>query len=265
MYKMKEEVGIHQNEIQMGTSDAGGGGGQLSSYQIISIPPSNNAIQLQNDGNYYQQHGGAQTNSTSTALNNNNGTAQPPRRKRAALEGQMHSGGGGQQQRGGRGGAHLEPERIVVNQPTHMQPVVVHPAQQIHPSQQTSNNDRPISTSALRLAPIVGRTNATDSAQIQSTSTAVNQLAQPQYILSTTQPQPPYAPDQESAFIEMIVRHLRNLNEDEKVVTKMNIQRILMDARFGRGACVRMFNDELAMEQQRHMQQQHSSVNNARR
>uniref|UniRef100_A0A1I8B4K9 MADF domain-containing protein n=1 Tax=Meloidogyne hapla TaxID=6305 RepID=A0A1I8B4K9_MELHA len=65
--------------------------------------------------------------------------------------------------------------------------------------------------------------------------------------------------NEEGNFIEMIVRHLKNLNEDEKVVTKMNIQRILMDARFGRGACVRMFNDELAMEQQRqqqHLQQQ---------
>lgn len=45
----------------------------------------------------------------------------------------------------------------------------------------------------------------------------------------------------------------------------MNIQRILMDARFGRGACVRMFREEeeqsenmaaAAALEQRHLQQQ---------
>lgn len=40
----------------------------------------------------------------------------------------------------------------------------------------------------------------------------------------------------------------------------MNIQRILMDARFGRGACVRMFREEEQSEnmaaEQRHLQQQ---------
>ena len=122
----------------------------------------------------------------------------------------------------------------------------------MHGQQQNSLPARNISgQSAHRLAP-----------HQQSTSSTMGQQPPQQYILANNQPQQPAAQQQqhydpEAAYIEMIVRHLKNLNEDEvccfltflkenvfqKVVTKMNIQRILMDARFGRGACVRMFNE----------------------
>ncbi|VDN03826.1 unnamed protein product [Thelazia callipaeda] len=46
------------------------------------------------------------------------------------------------------------------------------------------------------------------------------------------------------AFANSIASHLSRLNDDEKAVAKMNIQRILMDARFGIGACARMIHDE---------------------
>lgn len=50
--------------------------------------------------------------------------------------------------------------------------------------------------------------------------------------------------DSEKGLINMIIGHFRILSDDEKAVTKINIQRILMDARFGRGACLRMFREE---------------------
>jgi len=50
--------------------------------------------------------------------------------------------------------------------------------------------------------------------------------------------------ESEETIIEKIVRHFGTLSDDEKTVTKINIQRILMDARFGRGACLRMFREE---------------------
>lgn len=46
------------------------------------------------------------------------------------------------------------------------------------------------------------------------------------------------------AFANSVANYLSGLNEDEKAVAKMNIQRILMDARFGLGACARMIHDE---------------------
>ncbi|EJW85885.1 BESS domain-containing protein [Wuchereria bancrofti] len=50
--------------------------------------------------------------------------------------------------------------------------------------------------------------------------------------------------DANLAFANSIANYLSRLNEDEKAVAKMNIQRILMDARFGLGACARMIHDE---------------------
>uniref|UniRef100_A0A915D2K8 MADF domain-containing protein n=1 Tax=Ditylenchus dipsaci TaxID=166011 RepID=A0A915D2K8_9BILA len=163
-----------------------------------------------------------------------------------------------------------------VNQQQHMVVSQQHQQQQIHPSSSShlsqhgsiqrvvgaqraihnNNNGRNSSVSDLHHP-----NHHTQHLQQQS------QQQQQHYILSA--PQQHYDP--ESALIETIVRHLGNLNDDEKVVTKMNIQRILMDARFGRGACVRMFREEeqsenmAAMENQRHLQQQQQQQNSSRR
>uniref|UniRef100_A0A0N5AYL1 BESS domain-containing protein n=1 Tax=Syphacia muris TaxID=451379 RepID=A0A0N5AYL1_9BILA len=66
---------------------------------------------------------------------------------------------------------------------------------------------------------------------------------QMQYTVLTSQPLPPQQ-DEEVEFTNSIAAHLSRLNEDEKAVAKMNIQRILMDARFGIGACARMIHEE---------------------
>lgn len=84
-----------------------------------------------------------------------------------------------------------------------------------------------------------------------------DQGGQPQYLVSTAQQsQQPYDADMD--LVNTIAAHLSNLSDDEvsskgncyatvmqiqKVVTKMNITRIIMDARFGNGACVRMFRE----------------------
>ncbi|MFH4984126.1 hypothetical protein AB6A40_010835 [Gnathostoma spinigerum] len=68
-------------------------------------------------------------------------------------------------------------------------------------------------------------------------------VQQPQYTVLATQPVQSQF-EQELIFANSIATHLSRLNEDEKAVAKMNIQRILMDARFGMGACARMINDE---------------------
>ncbi|VDM43289.1 unnamed protein product [Toxocara canis] len=68
-------------------------------------------------------------------------------------------------------------------------------------------------------------------------------VQQPQYTLLSSQPIQTQH-DADLAFANSIATHLSRLNEDEKAVAKMNIQRILMDARFGMGACARMIHDE---------------------
>lgn len=66
---------------------------------------------------------------------------------------------------------------------------------------------------------------------------------QPQYTVLTSQPVHSQH-DADLAFANSIASHLSRLNDDEKAVAKMNIQRILMDARFGLGATARMIHDE---------------------
>ncbi|PAV75914.1 hypothetical protein WR25_01225 isoform A [Diploscapter pachys] len=50
--------------------------------------------------------------------------------------------------------------------------------------------------------------------------------------------------DADLAFQQLISSHLSRLADDEKAVMKMNIQRILLDARFGPGTCIRIIQDE---------------------
>ncbi|VDK57112.1 unnamed protein product [Anisakis simplex] len=68
-------------------------------------------------------------------------------------------------------------------------------------------------------------------------------IQQPQYTILSSHPIQTQT-DADIAFANSIASHLSRLNEDEKAVAKMNIQRILMDARFGMGACARMIHDE---------------------
>ncbi|CAK5094562.1 unnamed protein product [Meloidogyne enterolobii] len=133
-----------------------------------------------------------------------------------------------------------------------------HQAPSVHSIRSSNSNS---STSLQQqqnnlLLPSTSSTITVGQQQQQASSSTTNTTIIPQQQQQQLfQQQEEIVENEEGNFIEMIVRHLKNLNEDEKVVTKMNIQRILMDARFGRGACVRMFNDELAMEQQRQQQQ----------
>ncbi|KAI1725264.1 alcohol dehydrogenase transcription factor myb/SANT-like domain-containing protein [Ditylenchus destructor] len=146
-----------------------------------------------------------------------------------------------------------------------------HSYQQVHSAGGSLQHGGSISTHAGR---VIGVPTRTIPATGNGRGAASNQqyaARQQSYVLSTNtpsnaiQPQPQYDP--EAALIETIVTHLARLNDDEKVVTKMNIQRILMDARFGRGACVRMFREEEQSENlaamERHMQQQQQQQNNA--
>uniref|UniRef100_A0A914GX13 MADF domain-containing protein n=1 Tax=Globodera rostochiensis TaxID=31243 RepID=A0A914GX13_GLORO len=252
-----------------------------SAYQIISVPhDGTQQHSMATMGIEQQQPSGSGTSnffqpiqsSTSTAQHLPSTTTSIRGRKRpAALE-------VGQQQLQQTNRAHLfidqAGDRIVLNQPTavvqapmlvqHQSPILQNSSphsMHINPAALANHASRSCSSATFRVGHI-GREQSTSTAgqQQQQQQMPASLMAQPQYILSTASQQS-HLYDVESAMIEMIVRHLGNLNDDEKVVTKMNIQRILMDARFGRGACVRMFREEeqseLSLEQQqRHMQQQ---------
>uniref|UniRef100_A0A183BPT5 MADF domain-containing protein n=1 Tax=Globodera pallida TaxID=36090 RepID=A0A183BPT5_GLOPA len=298
MYKLKEEELTGQQALQQhdvigaaaGVAPAGGlsmvsdGPSSSSAYQIISIPhDGTQQHSMATMGIEQQQPSGSGTSNFFQPIQSSTSTAQQHlpstttsirgRKRPAALE-------VGQQQLQQTNRAHLfidqAGDRIVLNQPTavvqapmlvqHQSPILQnaspHSQMHINPAALANHASRSCSSATFRVGHI-GREQSTSTAgqqQQQQQQMPASLMAQPQYILSTASQQS-HLYDVESAMIEMIVRHLGNLNDDEKVVTKMNIQRILMDARFGRGACVRMFREEeqseLSLEQQqRHMQQQ---------
>ncbi|PIO67907.1 hypothetical protein TELCIR_10324 [Teladorsagia circumcincta] len=50
--------------------------------------------------------------------------------------------------------------------------------------------------------------------------------------------------DADLQFQQFISSNLSVLNDDEKAIAKMHIQKILMDARFGQGTCLRIMQEE---------------------
>lgn len=50
--------------------------------------------------------------------------------------------------------------------------------------------------------------------------------------------------DADLQFQQFISQNLSVLNDDEKAIAKMHIQKILMDARFGQGTCLRIMQEE---------------------
>uniref|UniRef100_A0A0K0D1N0 MADF domain-containing protein n=1 Tax=Angiostrongylus cantonensis TaxID=6313 RepID=A0A0K0D1N0_ANGCA len=50
--------------------------------------------------------------------------------------------------------------------------------------------------------------------------------------------------DADLQFQQFISQNLSILNDDEKAIAKMHIQKILMDARFGQGTCLRLMQEE---------------------
>ncbi|KAI1731759.1 alcohol dehydrogenase transcription factor myb/SANT-like domain-containing protein [Ditylenchus destructor] len=163
------------------------------------------------------------------------------------------------------------PQTLVIEQGDRTSGMQQHSYQQVHSAGGSLHHGGSVPTHAGR---VIGVPTRTIPATGNGRGAANNQqyaARQQSYVLSTNtpsnaiQPQPQYDP--EAALIETIVTHLARLNDDEKVVTKMNIQRILMDARFGRGACVRMFREEEQSENlaamERHMQQQQQQNNAA--
>ena len=127
-----------------------------------------------------------------------------------------------------------------------------HNVQQVHQQHPTTSQQQ---SSATHHAPVT-QLMVPHGAQINvvstrhQTTTGQRFIQQPvtvqpqmQYTVLTSQPLPPQH-DEEIEFTNSIAAHLSRLNEDEKAVAKMNIQRILMDARFGIGACARMIHEE---------------------
>uniref|UniRef100_A0A183EKT8 BESS domain-containing protein n=1 Tax=Gongylonema pulchrum TaxID=637853 RepID=A0A183EKT8_9BILA len=76
----------------------------------------------------------------------------------------------------------------------------------------------------------------------------VSVVQAPHYAVLSSQSRQHEEHDADLAFANSIANHLSRLNEDEKAVAKMNIQRILMDARFGIGACARMIQEHALTE-----------------
>uniref|UniRef100_A0A1I7XQU1 BESS domain-containing protein n=1 Tax=Heterorhabditis bacteriophora TaxID=37862 RepID=A0A1I7XQU1_HETBA len=70
--------------------------------------------------------------------------------------------------------------------------------------------------------------------------------------------------DADLQFQQLISSHLSRLNEDDKALTKLNIQRILLDARFGAGTCSRMIQEEEMSEAAANSVVAHEMVSNSR-
>ncbi|VDL65868.1 unnamed protein product [Nippostrongylus brasiliensis] len=83
---------------------------------------------------------------------------------------------------------------------------------------------------------------------------SMNDQMRPQGRIVTASPQhhspsigPGYLQSQYDAdlqFQQFISQNLSVLNDDEKAIAKMHIQKILMDARFGQGTCLRIMQEE---------------------
>lgn len=119
-----------------------------------------------------------------------------------------------------------------------------------HDSDSPLLGDSPLSTMMVSGHQAVPR----GSSQARHMQLSMNDQMRPQTRLVPASPQhhspslgPGYLQSQYDAdlqFQQFISQNLSVLNDDEKAIAKMHIQKILMDARFGQGTCVRIMQEE---------------------